>query len=238
MRERLRFSSELRILYGWMKTSHGHATDPAQASLIKSAMDLVADAGKLAVAAELDAGAAPKSAYVPAEEVQDDASLIEWCCGTATLSKVARERGWDALALDVQRTWKRRPDVIASILASPIRSSESPDLLWMAVPCTEYSLARHPKILNPDRSIWEAALSEVGRLNPRLWAIENVRGAIRIWGRPSWRSGHRYVWGKIPPPLVSPEPPKPTCAAPVLRAKYSEPWCHGVLQAVEAWLVQ
>ncbi len=78
-----------------------------------------------------------------------------------------------------------------------------PDLLWMSPPCTEFSLARHPKIKNPDMSLVRRCIEIVERLRPKYWVIENVKGAqthfLPYLGKPRVVIDSKfYLWGNFP----------------------------------------
>lgn len=79
------------------------------------------------------------------------------------------------------------------------------DLVWASPPCTEFSLAANahrPRPENPDMSIVEACLDIIEHLQPRMWILENVRGAIRYFkdklGDPLQVCGPFYLWGQFP----------------------------------------
>lgn len=79
-------------------------------------------------------------------------------------------------------------------------------------PCTGFSLAR---MMNPnaderpnaeDFELVLHAVRIIREAQPRFWAIENVRGALRwfepMLGAPAFRSDPLYVWGRFPGFLV------------------------------------
>jgi site-specific DNA-cytosine methylase len=76
------------------------------------------------------------------------------------------------------------------------------DLMWFSPPCTEFSLARHPKIENPSMELVERSLEIVRECQPKYWVIENVRGAMKhfepILGRPRQIIGPYHLWGAFP----------------------------------------
>ena len=76
------------------------------------------------------------------------------------------------------------------------------DLLWMSPPCTEFSLARNPKITNPSLELLFTSITLKESLKPRYWIIENVKGAIKkfnkIVGIPVYKLDPFYLWGVFP----------------------------------------
>ena len=86
-----------------------------------------------------------------------------------------------------------------------------PELLIMAPPCTEFSLAyaapgptatRAGKIHVPDMSLLEACIEHRDRLLPKYWIIENVAGSIPFFhpylGQPTQIIGPFVLWHNCP----------------------------------------
>ena len=92
--------------------------------------------------------------------------------------------------------WKTYQDLITQIGGRTI------DLLWMSPPCTEFSLARNPKIENPGIDLLFTSMALKESLKPRYWLIENVKGAIKkfnkIVGLPVYKLDPFYLWGVFP----------------------------------------
>jgi len=77
------------------------------------------------------------------------------------------------------------------------------DFIWASPPCTEYSKLFKPfASLGPyrevDLGLWEHCLRLIAEAKPRYYIIENVQGALRIWGQPKVRCGSFYLWGDMP----------------------------------------
>ncbi len=92
--------------------------------------------------------------------------------------------------------WETFQDLITQI------DSRTIDLLWMSPPCTEFSLARNPKIENPGIDLLFTSMALKDSLSPRYWIIENVKGAIKkfnkIVGLPVYKLDPFYLWGVFP----------------------------------------
>jgi len=76
------------------------------------------------------------------------------------------------------------------------------DLLWMSPPCTEFSLARNPKVENPSLELLFTSMALKDSLHPRYWIIENVKGAIKkfteIVGYTAYKIDPFFLWGDFP----------------------------------------
>tara|TARA_R110000824_G_scaffold158505_1_gene332469 strand:+ start:7 stop:597 length:591 start_codon:yes stop_codon:yes gene_type:complete len=78
------------------------------------------------------------------------------------------------------------------------------DLIWASPPCPEYSTANRErnklwkKGILPDLTLWKTALYIIQELKPVYYVIENVAGAVRVWGPPRQRFGPYYLWGVFP----------------------------------------
>ena len=92
--------------------------------------------------------------------------------------------------------WETYQELIEKIRGRTI------DLLWMSPPCTEFSLARNPKIENPSLELLFTSLAIKESLKPRYWIIENVKGAIKkfnpIVGHTVYKLDPFYLWGVFP----------------------------------------
>lgn len=92
------------------------------------------------------------------------------------------------------------------------------DLVWASIPCDEFSLGysspRSIAIRNgegdtyqPDMTHAYAAMRIIEAINPRYWALENVRGATKylnpLFGEPRQTFGNAIMlWGNFP--LIQP----------------------------------
>ena len=76
------------------------------------------------------------------------------------------------------------------------------DVMWFSPPCTEFSLARHPKIENPSMELVERSIEIIQACKPKYWVIENVRGAMQhfkpLLGIPRQVIGSYHLWGTFP----------------------------------------
>tara|TARA_B100000424_G_scaffold125941_1_gene95422 strand:- start:92 stop:646 length:555 start_codon:yes stop_codon:yes gene_type:complete len=82
-----------------------------------------------------------------------------------------------------------------------IRSGHHVHLLWASPPCTEYSdenrfFCKNPHLI--DTTLWRNTLYLIDKIKPDHWVIENVRGAKKIWGKPTQRFGSYWLWGNFP----------------------------------------
>ena len=113
---------------------------------------------------------------------------------------------WNVTRVELSNLCAHVPHtIIGNVLdESLIRSLPSkPDILWMSPPCTEFSLARHPKIQNPDMTLVRQCMKIITILEPSYWVIENVQGAkkhfLPILGEPRVIIGGKfYLWGNFP----------------------------------------
>ena len=67
----------------------------------------------------------------------DPRSLLDICSGTGSVSRVAREMGWNTTTLDNDP--KTNPDILMNVL--DYVPSGNWDFVWCSPPCTEYSIA-------------------------------------------------------------------------------------------------
>lgn len=113
---------------------------------------------------------------------------------------------WDVFRVEISELCSHVPHTIIADVMDDYLHLYLPsciDLLWMSPPCTEFSLARHPRIENPDLTLVKRCLELVEILNPRYWVIENVKGSIKhlrpILGEPRTIIGGKFVlWGNFP----------------------------------------
>jgi len=88
------------------------------------------------------------------------------------------------------------------------------DLIWASPPCTEYSTANRArnelwkKGILPDLNLWKSALYIIQELKPEYYVIENVAGAVRVWGPPRQSFGPYFLWGNFPKFNVAEKIPK------------------------------
>ncbi len=130
--------------------------------------------------------------------------------GSATLP--FREHGDRVIAIDIAPN--QDPDIVADLRRMSARGITT-DFVWASPPCAEYSYVRtfnkhtgeHYRY-NPDLSLWRAAWDFIETTHPAFYVIENVLGAQRSWGKPTYKFGPWCLWTNIPNLTVGPVPGK------------------------------
>lgn len=92
----------------------------------------------------------------------------------------------DVIKIDINR--KVKPTIQADVRSLPLRPNLIPKLLWMSPPCTYFSLAvpHFPRIgIKEDMHIIGACLESIPYLNPKIWVMENPKGRLRWFLKPS-----------------------------------------------------
>ena len=136
---------------------------------------------------------------------------VDLCCGAGGVTRGMLAAGFEVLGVDVVK----RREYPAPLLLRDVRELDASDLgtvdwLHASPPCTRFSLARASRVTDPptdaDLEILRACLRLRDQLKPRVWTVENVRGAVRwfrpLLGEPKLRHGPFYVWGNFPPFLM------------------------------------
>lgn len=124
--------------------------------------------------------------------------MIDLSCGLKGASKAMTERGWTVITLDISPDFE--PDIVADVREWSYQG-EKPDLVWASPPCNEFSREFFPWSKTgktPDMSIYLACRSIIAQVNPRFWIIENTRGAVPYFGRPTQVLYPFYLWGFFP----------------------------------------
>lgn len=139
-------------------------------------------------------------------------TMLDLCSGINGASTVMRERGWRVISVDYLKQGQRDaclrerrfwPTVLADVLELPFTKDSigEIDFLWASPPCTEYSKHNQPGLFHqapkPDMTLYLAIKDVIGQLAPKYWAIENVRGAQKFWGRATLHCGPVYIWTNI-----------------------------------------
>lgn len=126
-------------------------------------------------------------------------TMLDLCSGFGGASEAMKRHGWKVTRLDIDPRVK--PDVVGDLLALPLKPYPV-DLLWISPICTEYSRfdqkGLFPNEPEPDHALYNAAREVVSSWGPRFWVIENVRGAIRFWGQPTYQVGPYKLWTNLP----------------------------------------
>ncbi|WP_255592355.1 DNA cytosine methyltransferase [Thermosulfurimonas sp. F29] len=129
--------------------------------------------------------------------------MLDLFSGLGGASRAMRERGWQVYTVDVDPRFA--PDFLCDVRDFLDRwpGEERVDLLWASPPCDEFSRAEKPWYEEDRPSpealslVWEV-FRIVRELSPKLWILENVRGAQRWLGKAPCRLGPFYLWGWFP----------------------------------------
>jgi site-specific DNA-cytosine methylase len=140
-------------------------------------------------------------------------TMVDLFCGINGASMSMRERvdRWRVIGIDREHVNKREnfsrravrnPEIIADVRALPFADNMHVDFLWASPPCTYYSRydkkCWYPNEPEPSHELYMHARAAIDDLKPKYWAIENVRGAQRFWGKATAHFGPVYVWTNIP----------------------------------------
>ena len=124
--------------------------------------------------------------------------MIDCCAGMKGASSAMVERGWKVVTVDIELSFN--PDIVADI-HNWSWSGQQPDLMWFSPPCTEFSRESMPwsrTRKQPDLSIFIACKRIIAESQPHYWIIENVKGAIHYFGKPTAIYGPYCLWGFFP----------------------------------------
>lgn len=140
--------------------------------------------------------------------------ILDLCSGTgsATLPFMDLIDGgsseWGVIRIDSDPKFSLVPNTrIASVLDWMDWIDDLPPIeaVWASPPCQEFSLAANahrPRPTDPDMRIVKACREIIAHLKPRIWTIENVRGACRYFrpdlGDFAQAIGPFYLWGQFP----------------------------------------
>lgn len=104
---------------------------------------------------------------------------VEICSGTASFSKVAKERGHETFTIDISK--RCEPDLVADINLLSIEwlKQQNFDAYWISPPCTELSIAYHGFPSKLAVATFQRAFEIVKTVKPRYYFIENPKG--RAW---------------------------------------------------------
>jgi hypothetical protein len=129
--------------------------------------------------------------------------MLDIGAGLGGASQSMRARGWDVVTVDVEPRFN--PDIVADI-RDFVWHGARPDLVWISMPCTEFSRESMPWCRTgnePDMSLVLAGKRFIETCQPRYWVMENVRGALHYFrpyfGEPAARVGPFFLWGNFPP---------------------------------------
>ena len=127
-------------------------------------------------------------------------TMLDLCSGFGGASEAPKRNGWRVIRLDIEP--RVSPDIIADVLDPlPIQPGHV-DFLWCSPVCREYSRFDQPGLFPgepiPSFDLWRACERHIREIQPRYWLIENVRGAVRFHGRPTYKVGPYHFWTNIP----------------------------------------
>ena len=128
--------------------------------------------------------------------------VLDLFSGSGSATAPFREHGDRVLAID--KDPNQKPDMVADLTHLSPRGWKA-RFVWASPPCVEYSYVRtfnkhtgeHYRY-NPDLSCWRAAWDFIETTQPQFYVIENVLGAQRSWGKPTYRFGPWCLWSNIP----------------------------------------
>ena len=124
--------------------------------------------------------------------------MLDLCSGFGGASAAMAEHGWRVVKLDIEP--RVHPHIVGDLRSLPLRPFPV-DLLWVSVPCTDYSRNDLPWFRDeppPDLALWKAAEQVIAEWQPSWWVMENVRGAQRWHGKATVHFGSRFLWSNLP----------------------------------------
>lgn len=107
--------------------------------------------------------------------------LLELFCGGKSVSKVAKEFGYECVSVDVLQ--KMNPDICCDIMKLDYKSLGHFDFVWASPPCTEFSVAKTvgERKLDEAMELVCKAAEIISHINPTYYAIENPTGLLRLF---------------------------------------------------------
>lgn len=105
--------------------------------------------------------------------------LLELFCGGKSVSKVAKEFGYECVSVDILE--KLNPDVCCDIRQLDYWSLGEFDVVWASPPCTEFSFAKTvgERKLDEAMELVRKAAEIIAYINPKYYVIENPVGLLR-----------------------------------------------------------
>ena len=129
---------------------------------------------------------------------------IDLCCGTGGWTDAFLQVGYNVIGFDTTRY----PEYNGQLIIQDIRTLDGKsyrglvDVIVASPPCSDFSRhdqpwtkARHPP--EPDMSIVNTCLRLKNEINPRIFILENVRGAQKWLGKAILRRGPFFLWGDV-----------------------------------------
>lgn len=135
--------------------------------------------------------------------------MFDLFCGLKGSSQAFTAAGWNVTTVDIEPMFK--PTRLVSVVdfnPGPVR----PEFVWASPPCTEFALRRFDKTIVPSLDLVRHAKRVIDQLEPKYWAVENVRNAVpyisEVLGPPKMVVGPFFLWGNFPRFLARPVPGK------------------------------
>lgn len=129
--------------------------------------------------------------------------MLDLFSGTGGAGAAFRSAGWRVVGVDIDP--ETRPDIVADVL-SWSWNGERPAFVWASPPCEDFTrrflpwiAAKHPGPPALALALVEAAWRIIRETGTPMWAVENVRGAIRWLGSPDQTAGPFMLWTNLPP---------------------------------------
>lgn len=131
--------------------------------------------------------------------------FLDLCSGLGGASEAFTQEGWTVIRIENNPQLEYVPFTrILDVLdwVDWVDSLPRIDVIWASPPCTPFSTADGNVHDNPDMSIVQACLDIIDFFKPRVWVLENVRGACRhfkpLIGPHQQVIGPFFLWGKFP----------------------------------------
>lgn len=132
--------------------------------------------------------------------------LLDLCAGLGGVAEGFLAAGYDVTGYDIQDHGYPGRLILQDVreVDAIVAQWQGVDItvLWASPPCNEVSLrdlpwGRKKNLPPPDLSIFEACFELAKRLKPRVFVLENVRGAQPWIGRAPLHRGPYYFWGDV-----------------------------------------
>jgi len=131
---------------------------------------------------------------------------IDLCAGRGGVAAGFLAAGYEVVGYDIEDHGYPGRLIIQDVreVDSIVAQWEDKDItvLWASPPCNEFTVrdlpwGRNKNLPPPDMSIVNACFELARRLRPRIFVLENVRGAQAYIGRAPLHRGPYYFWGDV-----------------------------------------